>query len=117
MGNVVHALQTKHYHVVHGVELPRDPTSSEDTGFAVQGSSRDFFTLPELDYEPWRHVVHTFCGRYSPGDIGPETFAGRVRARRRAGSDMTKAEQCREYRRRSISSPPPRKKDEPPKLN
>jgi AraC family transcriptional activator of tynA and feaB len=85
MGNVVHALQTKHYHVVHGVELPRDPTHSEDTGFAVQGCSRDFLTLPELDYERWRHVVRTFCGRYSPGDIEPETFAGRVRARRICG--------------------------------
>lgn len=44
-------------------------------------AGRDFLSTPELDCEAWRDTVRTFCGRYSPGDIEPKAFSGRVRAR------------------------------------
>jgi AraC family transcriptional regulator, positive regulator of tynA and feaB len=43
-------------------------------------SSGDFNSTPELDYEGWRDVVRSLCGRYTPGGIEPETFGGRARA-------------------------------------
>jgi AraC family transcriptional regulator, positive regulator of tynA and feaB len=43
-------------------------------------SAGDFNTTPELDYEGWRDVVRSLCGRYTPGGIEPEAFGGRARA-------------------------------------
>jgi AraC family transcriptional regulator, positive regulator of tynA and feaB len=44
-------------------------------------SSGDFLSTPSLDYEAWRDVVRSICGRYAPGGIEPETFSGRARVR------------------------------------
>src|SRR3984893_15666850 len=48
---------------------------------AVMHSSGDFLSTPSLDYEAWRDVVRSICGRYAPGGIEPETFSGRARIR------------------------------------
>ena len=44
-------------------------------------SSGDFLSTPSLDYEAWRDVVRSICGRYAPGGIEPKTFSGRARVR------------------------------------
>src|SRR6266404_1154493 len=44
-------------------------------------SSGDFLSTPNLDYETWRDVVRSICGRYTPGGIEPKTFSGRLRLR------------------------------------
>src|ERR1700726_3158064 len=44
-------------------------------------SSGDFLGAPNLDYEAWRDVVRSICGRYAPGGIEPGTFSGRARVR------------------------------------
>jgi AraC family transcriptional regulator, positive regulator of tynA and feaB len=44
-------------------------------------SSGDFLSTPNLDYEAWRDVVRSICGRYTPGGIEPKTFFGRARVR------------------------------------
>jgi AraC family transcriptional regulator, positive regulator of tynA and feaB len=44
-------------------------------------SSGDFLSTPSLDYEAWRDVVRSICGRYAPGGIEPGTFSGRARVR------------------------------------
>src|SRR5258708_5356570 len=44
-------------------------------------SSGDFLNTPNLDYEAWRDVVRSICGRYTPGGIEPKTFSGRARVR------------------------------------
>src|SRR5260370_16065371 len=44
-------------------------------------SSGDFLSTPNLDYEVWRDVVRSICGRYTPGGIEPKTFLGRARVR------------------------------------
>jgi AraC family transcriptional activator of tynA and feaB len=44
-------------------------------------SSGDFLSTPNLDYEAWRDVVRSICGRYTPGGIEPKTFSGRARVR------------------------------------
>jgi AraC family transcriptional regulator, positive regulator of tynA and feaB len=44
-------------------------------------SSGDFLSTPNLDYEAWRDVVRSICGRYTPGGIEPKTFSGRLRVR------------------------------------
>src|SRR6202045_3207523 len=44
-------------------------------------SSGDFLSTPNLDYEAWRDVVRSICGRYTPDGIEPKTFSGRLRAR------------------------------------
>src|SRR3979490_2075987 len=44
-------------------------------------SSGDFLSTPNLDYEAWRDVVRSICGRYTPDGIEPKTFAGRARVR------------------------------------
>ncbi|WP_154072580.1 hypothetical protein [Bradyrhizobium erythrophlei] len=44
-------------------------------------SSGDFLSTPNLDYEAWRDVVRSICGRYTPGGIEPKIFFGRARAR------------------------------------
>jgi len=41
-------------------------------------SSGDFLSAPNLDYEAWRDVVRSICGRYTPGGIEPKTFSGRA---------------------------------------
>jgi AraC family transcriptional regulator, positive regulator of tynA and feaB len=41
----------------------------------------DFLSTPELDYEGWKDLVRSICGRYTPDGIEPKTFAGRARAR------------------------------------
>jgi AraC-like DNA-binding protein len=48
---------------------------------AVMHSSGDFLSTPNLDYEAWRDVVRSICGRYTPGGIEPKTFSGRARVR------------------------------------
>jgi AraC family transcriptional regulator, positive regulator of tynA and feaB len=45
----------------------------------------DFLSTPSLDYEAWRDVVRSICGRYTPGTIEPMTFFGRARARNICG--------------------------------
>jgi AraC family transcriptional activator of tynA and feaB len=42
-------------------------------------SSGDFSSPPELDYEGWRDLLRSLCGRYNPEGINPKTFAGWVR--------------------------------------
>jgi len=44
-------------------------------------SSGDFLSTPNLDYEEWRDVVRSICGRYTPDGIEPKTFSGRARVR------------------------------------
>src|ERR1700682_1680233 len=44
-------------------------------------SSSDFLSTPNLDYEAWRDVVRSICGRYTPGGIEPKTFFGKARVR------------------------------------
>jgi AraC-like DNA-binding protein len=44
-------------------------------------SSGDFLCTPNLDYEAWRDVVRSICGRYTPDGIEPKTFSGRARVR------------------------------------
>ena len=44
-------------------------------------SSGDFLSTPSLDYEAWRDVVRSICGRYTPGGIEPKTFFGKARVR------------------------------------
>jgi AraC family transcriptional regulator, positive regulator of tynA and feaB len=44
-------------------------------------SSGDFLSTPNLDYEAWRDVVRSICGRYTPGGIEPKTFFGKARVR------------------------------------
>src|SRR4030081_3320034 len=44
-------------------------------------SSGDFLSTQNLDYEAWRDVVRSICGRYTPGGIEPKTFSGRARLR------------------------------------
>jgi AraC family transcriptional activator of tynA and feaB len=44
-------------------------------------SSGDFLSTQNLDYEAWRDVVRSICGRYTPGGIEPKTFSGRARVR------------------------------------
>jgi AraC family transcriptional regulator, positive regulator of tynA and feaB len=44
-------------------------------------SSGEFLSTPSLDYEAWRDVVRSICGRYTPDGIEPKTFSGRARAR------------------------------------
>jgi hypothetical protein len=44
-------------------------------------SSGDFLSTPNLDYETWRDVVRSICGRYTPDGIEPKTFSGRARVR------------------------------------
>ena len=39
---------------------------------------------PQLDFEGWRELVRTICGRYNPEGPEPNTFTGWVR--RSAGS-------------------------------
>jgi AraC family transcriptional regulator, positive regulator of tynA and feaB len=47
--------------------------------------SDDLLSTPELDFEAWRDALRPEWGRYTPEAIEPETFAGRVRARRICG--------------------------------
>jgi hypothetical protein len=42
-------------------------------------SSGDFSSPPELDYEGWRGLIRSLCGRYNPEGIEPKAFAGWVR--------------------------------------
>src|ERR1700704_3829992 len=44
-------------------------------------SSGDFLGSPNLDYEAWRDVVRSICGRYTPDGIEPKTFFGKARVR------------------------------------
>jgi AraC family transcriptional activator of tynA and feaB len=44
-------------------------------------SRGDFLSTPNLDYETWRDVVRSICGRYTPDGIEPKTFSGRARVR------------------------------------
>jgi AraC family transcriptional regulator, positive regulator of tynA and feaB len=48
---------------------------------AMMHSSGDFLRTPNLDYEAWRDVVRSICGRYTPGGIEPKTFSGRAGVR------------------------------------
>jgi AraC family transcriptional activator of tynA and feaB len=45
----------------------------------------EFLSTPELDYEGWKDLVRSICGRYTPAGVEPKTFAGRVRARNICG--------------------------------
>jgi AraC family transcriptional activator of tynA and feaB len=42
-------------------------------------SSSDFNSTPDLDYEEWRDLLRSLCGRYNPEGIEPKAFAGWVR--------------------------------------
>jgi AraC family transcriptional activator of tynA and feaB len=44
-------------------------------------SSGEFLSTPNLDYEAWRDVVRSICGRYTPGGIEPKNFFGKARVR------------------------------------
>jgi AraC-like DNA-binding protein len=44
-------------------------------------SSGEFLSTPNLDFEAWRDVVRSICGRYTPSGIEPKSFSGRARVR------------------------------------
>jgi AraC family transcriptional regulator, positive regulator of tynA and feaB len=60
-------------------------------------SSGDFLTTPSLDYEAWRNAVRSICGRYTPGGIDPNAFAGRARLRSICGFSSVELS-CNAYR-------------------
>jgi AraC family transcriptional activator of tynA and feaB len=41
--------------------------------------SDDFNTVPALEYEEWKVLLRSLCGRYSPEGVEPKSFAGSVR--------------------------------------
>lgn len=41
----------------------------------------DFNSTPALDYEAWRVLLQSLCGRYSPVGAEINTFAGSVKPR------------------------------------
>ena len=43
------------------------------------GQSDDIIGGPQLDYEAWRDLLRSICGRYSPEGIEPDTFIGWLR--------------------------------------
>src|SRR3981081_4880343 len=47
----------------------------------MMDSSGDVLSTPNLDYEAWRDVVRSICGRYTPSGIEPQAFSGRARVR------------------------------------
>jgi AraC family transcriptional activator of tynA and feaB len=42
----------------------------------MMNSSGDLNNAPELDYEAWRDLMRSMCGRYNPEGIKPGDFAG-----------------------------------------
>ena len=38
---------------------------------------------PQLDYDAWREMLRSMCGRYNPEGVEPNAFAGWVRPRER----------------------------------
>jgi AraC family transcriptional regulator, positive regulator of tynA and feaB len=44
-----------------------------------QNRQADFVSMPQLDYEAWRHKVQEVCARYNPGGIQPGAFRGWIR--------------------------------------
>jgi AraC family transcriptional activator of tynA and feaB len=68
-------------------------------------SSGDFLSTPNLDYEAWRDVVRSICGRYAPGGIEPKTFSGRARVRSICGFrsvDLSSNAHCLERTRQDV---------------
>jgi AraC family transcriptional regulator, positive regulator of tynA and feaB len=45
----------------------------------MMGQSDDIIGGPQLDYEAWRDLLRSICGRYSPEGIEPDTFIGWLR--------------------------------------
>ena len=43
------------------------------------GQSDDLIGGPQLDYEAWRDLLRSICGRYSPEGIEPDAFTGWLR--------------------------------------
>jgi AraC family transcriptional activator of tynA and feaB len=43
------------------------------------GQRDDVFAEPQLDYEAWRGLLHSMCGRYNPEGIEPDAFTGWLR--------------------------------------
>src|SRR5713226_6943873 len=41
--------------------------------------SADIHGLPQLNYEAWRDLLRSMCGRYNPEGVEPDAFAGWVR--------------------------------------
>jgi AraC family transcriptional regulator, positive regulator of tynA and feaB len=68
-------------------------------------SSGDFLSTPNLDYEAWRDVVRSICGRYAPRGIEPKTFSGRARVRSICGFrsvDLSSNAHCLERTRQDV---------------
>jgi AraC family transcriptional activator of tynA and feaB len=45
----------------------------------MMGQSDDVLGEPQLDYEAWRHLLRSMCGRYSLEGIEPDAFTGWLR--------------------------------------
>jgi AraC family transcriptional activator of tynA and feaB len=45
----------------------------------MMGQSDDVFGEPRLDYEAWRDLLRSMCGRYNPEGIEPDAFTGWLR--------------------------------------
>jgi hypothetical protein len=41
--------------------------------------SDDFNADPALEYDEWRVLLRSVCGRYSPEGVEPKGFAGSIR--------------------------------------
>lgn len=48
----------------------------------------DFLSTPALEYESWRTLVHSYCGRFNAQRIVPETFVGRISPRSISGLEV-----------------------------
>jgi hypothetical protein len=42
---------------------------------------QDVFDTPDLEYEEWRDLLRTLCGRYNPEGVEAKAFSGWVRPR------------------------------------
>jgi hypothetical protein len=39
----------------------------------------DYLDMPQLDFEAWRALLQSMCGRYNPEAIEPDAFSGWAR--------------------------------------
>jgi AraC family transcriptional regulator, positive regulator of tynA and feaB len=51
----------------------------------LMGPSDEFSGNPALEYEEWKVLLRTLCGRYSPEGVEPKAFEGSVRPARICG--------------------------------
>ena len=66
------------------VALLRSPQRSNQSAANVEAmmfQSNDVSGAPQLDFEAWRDLLRTMCGRYDPKDTKANAFAGWVRSK------------------------------------